>query len=138
MFTTTTRSRASVGTMKIQMVALFGLACTATLSISPISWGHHYVMWLPSVVFVPYWLWHHGGRALAIGLAETACVLVVAHYVVLDHSGRVGLLGLGSTIWYIVAAMSISRRLRADPATDAADCTTILLGGAAQAQRRAA
>jgi hypothetical protein len=120
------------------IVALFGLACTATLSISPISWGHHYVMWLPGLVFVPYLLWQNGRRAQAIGLAETACVLVIAHYVVLDHAGRVGLLGIGSTIWYVAAVVSISRLLRTDSGTDAADCSAILPGGATQSQRRAA
>jgi hypothetical protein len=91
------------------IAALFGLACTASLAVSPISWGHHYVMWLPGLVFVPHWLWQTGRRALAIGLAETACVLVIAHYVVLDHAGRVGLLGIGSTIWYVVATITVGR-----------------------------
>jgi hypothetical protein len=95
--------------------ALFGLASTATLAISPISWGHHYVMWLPGLVFVPHWLWQTGRRALAIGLAETACVLVVAHYVVLDHSGRVGLLGIGATIWYAAATVSVGWPPRLKP-----------------------
>jgi hypothetical protein len=95
-------------------VALFGLACTATLAISPISWGHHYVMWLPGVAFVPLWLWHNNRRAMAIALAETACILTIAHYVVLDHAGRVGLLGIGSTLWYVVATVSIVRAARVD------------------------
>ncbi|MEX2139784.1 MAG: glycosyltransferase family 87 protein [Pirellulales bacterium] len=120
------------------VAALFGLACTASLAVSPISWGHHYVMWLPGLVFVPHWLWQNGRRALAIGLAETACVLVIAHYLVLDHSGRVGLLGLGLTIWYVVGAISVCRSIRADLATDAPDNKTVLPGEAAPSQRRAA
>jgi hypothetical protein len=89
------------------LAALFGLACTATLLVSPISWGHHYVVWLPALVFVPYQLWNNDRRALAIGMAETALVLVAAHYIMLDHSGRVGLLGIGTAIWYLVATVSI-------------------------------
>jgi hypothetical protein len=122
----------------VGIAALFGLACAATLSISPISWGHHYVMWLPGLVFVPYWLWQRGRRALSIGLTEVACVLVIAHYVALDHSGRVGLLGIGSAIWYIVAAMSMCRPLRADSATNANEINAVLRQAATQSHRRAA
>jgi hypothetical protein len=92
---------------KLGLVALFGMACQATLVVSPLSWGHHYVMWLPGLVFVPYWLWHNDRRALAMGMAESALVLVVAHYVVLDHAGRVGLLGIGSAVWYTVATAAV-------------------------------
>ena len=89
------------------VAALFGLACTATLLVSPISWGHHYVVWLPALVLVPYWMWNNDRRALAIAMAETALVLMLAHYVFLDHSGRVGLLGIGTAIWYFVGTVSI-------------------------------
>ena len=33
------------------LVAIFGLACAATLAVSPISWGHHYTVWLPALGF---------------------------------------------------------------------------------------
>jgi hypothetical protein len=89
------------------IVALFGLACMATLLVSPISWGHHYVVWLPALVFVPFWMWNNDRRALAIGMAESALVLTAAHYILLDHAGRVGLLGIGTTIWYLVATISL-------------------------------
>jgi hypothetical protein len=89
------------------LLALFGLACAATLVISPISWGHHYVVWLPALVFVPFWMWNNDRRAMAIGIAESALVLVAAHYILLDHAGRVGLLGIGTTIWYIAATISV-------------------------------
>ena len=89
------------------LAALFGLACTATLLVSPISWGHHYVVWLPALVFVPCWMWNNDRRALAVGMAEAALVLVAAHYILLDHAGRVGLLGIGTAIWYLVATVSL-------------------------------
>jgi len=91
----------------VGLVGLFGLACQATLVVSPLSWGHHYVMWLPGLVFVPYWLWRNDRFALAIGMAESALVLVVAHYLVLDHAGRVGLLGIGATAWYTVGTFAV-------------------------------
>jgi hypothetical protein len=98
-------------------LAVFGLACAATLVVSPISWGHHYVMWLPGLIFVPGWLWQTGRRAQAMGLAESALVLVVAHYLVLDHAGRVGLLGIGTAIWCLAAAVSLCRATRRETAT---------------------
>jgi hypothetical protein len=118
--------------------ALFGLACTASLAVSPISWGHHYVMWLPGLVFVPFWLWQNGRRALAIGLAEVACVLVIAHYVVLDHSGRVGLLGIGATVWYVAATASIGWAPSSKPAMDSHDAAQTERSSRPQEQRRAA
>ncbi len=81
---------------------------------------------------------HLSRRALAIGLAETAGVLVIAHYVVLDHAGRVGLLGIGSTIWFVAGTLCVSRGHRADSAAEGTDCTANVSGGASQSQRRAA
>jgi hypothetical protein len=105
-----------------RLVAVFGLACAATLVLSPISWGHPYVVWLPALVFVPAWLWRNGRQALAIAMAETALVLSVAHYVVLDHAGRVGLLGIGVSVWYVAAAISIGW----SPQVDAPACVEVL------------
>src|SRR5262249_59736168 len=33
--------------------AAFGLACVATLVVSPVSRGHYFVFWVPAVAFVP-------------------------------------------------------------------------------------
>jgi hypothetical protein len=74
-------------------------------------------MWLPGLIFVPGWLWQTGRRAQAMGLAESALVLVVAHYLVLDHAGRVGLLGIGTAIWCLAAAVSLCRATRRETAT---------------------
>jgi hypothetical protein len=89
------------------IVAMFGLACAATLIVSPISWGHHYVLWLPALVFVPYWLWQCGRRTLALGLAVAALALVLAHYLAMDHAGRLGLLGIGACLWYCTATIAV-------------------------------
>jgi hypothetical protein len=34
-------------------------------------------------------------------------VLVIAHYALLDIAGRIGLLGLGITVWYLAAGMAL-------------------------------
>ncbi len=114
------------------VLAVFGLACMATLAVSPLSWGHHYVVWLPALLFVPFWMWHNGRRAIAAGLAESACALVWAHYVLLDHAGRVGLLGIGSTVWYLVAVTVICRPAADEVAAKDQDDPTICLTDAPQ------
>jgi hypothetical protein len=119
------------------LAALFGLACTATLLVSPISWGHHYVVWLPALVFVPFWMWNNDRRALAVGMAEAALVLVAAHYIVLDHAGRVGLLGIGAAIWYLVATISLGWPRRA-PAVSAETFAVESATSRADQRRRAA
>ncbi|HKD37256.1 MAG TPA: hypothetical protein VKB78_10655, partial [Pirellulales bacterium] len=93
----------------LDMAALFGLATTATLIISPLSWAHHYLVWLPGLLFVPAWLWRGGRTRLAMAFAISACGLMMAHYFLLDWTGRAGLLGLGTTAWFLVAARIAAR-----------------------------
>ncbi len=42
-------------------------------------------------------------------MAVGACLLMIAHYSLLDWTGRAGLLGLGTTAWYLVAARLVAR-----------------------------
>ncbi len=42
-------------------------------------------------------------------LAISACALVLIHYVFLNNAGRVGILGIGATVWYLVATVSVLR-----------------------------
>jgi hypothetical protein len=93
----------------LDMAAMFGLASTATLLISPLSWAHHYLVWLPGLLFVPAWLWRGERRRLAATLAISACALATAHYLLLDWTGRAGLLGLGTTAWFLIAARIAAR-----------------------------
>ncbi|HEV3417456.1 MAG TPA: hypothetical protein VG056_11600, partial [Pirellulales bacterium] len=93
----------------LDMAAIFGLASTLTLVISPLSWAHHYLLWLPGLLLVPAWQWQAKRRRMAKALAISACGLMVAHYLLLDWTGRAGLLGLGTTVWFVVAARSAAR-----------------------------
>ncbi len=38
---------------RLTIVLAAALACLATLVISPLSWGHYYVIWLPAAVLCP-------------------------------------------------------------------------------------
>lgn len=89
--------------------AAFGLACVATLVVSPVSRGHYFVFWLPSVVFVPLWFLRIGDRQKALVAAVIPAVLTAIHYVLLDYAGRAGLLGLGTTAWYFGSSWMIWR-----------------------------
>jgi hypothetical protein len=42
-------------------------------------------------------------------LAISACALVCIHYIFLNAAGRLGVLGIGATVWYLVATISVLR-----------------------------
>ena len=90
------------------LAALFGLACVLSLIISPMSRGHYFVLLLPAVLWgggrsdVRQWQLH--------ALLWTPAALTLLHYALLDLTGRIGLLGLGMTVWYIVAAVALAMR----------------------------
>ena len=94
---------------RLSMITAFALACMLTLLISPLSWVHHYVLWLPALWFAPVWLWQQKRQCLAIGLAISACAMVWMHYLVLPVAGRLGLLGLGSTLWFAIITLALLR-----------------------------
>jgi hypothetical protein len=94
---------------RLDIAAVFGLAATATLLLSPLSWAHHYLIWLPGLLVFPAWLWRSGRIRLAKIVAIAPCVLMVAHYALLDWAGRAGLLGLGTTAWFLTAAQIAAR-----------------------------
>jgi len=83
--------------------AVFGLGCLATLIVSPLSWGHHYVMAVPAMLFVPALLLRQGNQRAATILAGSAALLCIVHYVALEVAGRIGLLGIGMSVWTAAA-----------------------------------
>jgi hypothetical protein len=89
---------------QLGQAAAFGMACAATLIVFSIARGHYYVMLLPAVALVGLWLLRHGRSRWAVTMSVVPCVLVIAHYALLDIAGRIGLLGLGITVWYLAAA----------------------------------
>jgi len=91
------------------VAAVFALACLLMSAISPIFRGHYYVLWLPAAWIVPVYVWQYGSQRLAVVLSISACALTWIHYLLLPSAGRLGVLGLGATIWYIVATISVLR-----------------------------
>ena len=92
--------------------AAFGLACAMSLPLSPISWGHHFVMLLPGMLFLP-WALYKAHRSAARWLAILAALLVLEHYSARGYAhgnaGRLGLLGIGIAIWCTVAGVYLLR-----------------------------
>jgi hypothetical protein len=85
----------------------FSLACVATLVISPIARGHYYVLFLPAVLFLTVWLLRQQRPKAAVAFAVVPAVLVIAHYAAMDFTGHVGVLGLGTTVWFTCAAITV-------------------------------
>jgi hypothetical protein len=94
---------------KLGQTAAFGLACAATLVVFPIARTHYYVLLLPAVTFASLWFARQGRMRFAIALAVIPGALVITHYAFLDIAGRVGLLGLGTTAWYLAAGVAMCR-----------------------------
>lgn len=94
--------------------AVFGLACAMTLPISPISWGHHFMMLLPGAVFLPLAFQAEGRRQAARLISGSAAALLVLHYASLEmargFAGRLGLLGLGMAVWCLAVGISLLRQ----------------------------
>jgi hypothetical protein len=93
------------------IASVFALACLLMSAISPVFRGHYYVLWLPAVWIVPLNAWQNGSQRLAILLAVVPCALTWTHYLLLQSAGRLGVLGLGTTIWFIVATVSVLRAI---------------------------
>ena len=90
------------------LAAVFGMACCATLMVSPLSWGHYYMMMLPAVLFVPLRLARAGWVSLAMVVAAVPVLLTWGHYVFLRWTGRLGLLGLGTAAWFAAACGALA------------------------------
>ncbi|HEV3025444.1 MAG TPA: glycosyltransferase 87 family protein [Pirellulales bacterium] len=86
---------------KLGQSAGFGLACVATLVVSPVARGHYFMLWLPAVIAAPIWLWRHGRRHAALAIAAAPPTLTLLHYLFMPTMGRIGALGLGTAIWFL-------------------------------------
>lgn len=82
------------------LAAVFGLACVATLVIFTIARVHYFVLWLPAVTMVPLCLLERGHERLARWMAFSPVAMTMAHYVLMNQVGYIGLLGLATTTWY--------------------------------------
>lgn len=96
--------RAALCKDRLALLAAYGLAIVATFLVSPVARGHYYLLWTPGCLFLALWLWRQHWYTQAWHVAVWPVVLTVLHYALLDYAGRVGLLGLGTTVWFFVAS----------------------------------
>jgi len=89
--------------------AAFGLGCVGILVLSPVSWGHYFMLLAPAILLVPLWLLERGWARAAYYLAAVPTVLSILHYSLLELVGRMGLLGLGTAGWLLAACILVFR-----------------------------
>jgi hypothetical protein len=88
---------------RLDQAAAFGLACLATLLLSPISWGHYYMVELPALLCVPLWIERRGMPRLARGTAAVPPVVSWCYYLAQQPVGSWGILALGTAAWFLAA-----------------------------------
>lgn len=76
-----------------------GLGCVGTLVISPVSRGHYFVLLAPLVLALPAWLAANGRGDRGGFWAWIPAGLCLAHYLGLEFTGRIGLMGVGTALW---------------------------------------
>jgi hypothetical protein len=79
----------------------FGLACVATLVTVPIARVLYFEAVLPGVIFLGCWLFRQGRTRWAVGFVVLPAILIIAHFIFVNAMGRMGVLGLGTAIWYL-------------------------------------
>jgi hypothetical protein len=95
----------------------FGLACCAMLLVSPLAWGHYFMAELPALLCVPMWLSRRGKFWAARIAAVVPVVLSWAYYLAMPYVGGVGILGLGTGCWFLMACGLVYWAERAGPRT---------------------
>jgi hypothetical protein len=89
------------------LAAVFGLGCAGTLLISPISWGHHFVLLFPTALLVPAWFLLNGWRRAAKLTAATLAGLALVHYVWMPVAGPLSVLALGLAAWFLIVCAAV-------------------------------
>jgi hypothetical protein len=92
---------------RLGQTVAFCLAYLLTLVVCQIGRGHYFVIWFPVVIYTCMWLIRENYSRLAVIYAVVPGLLVVAHYVFLRSAGAIGLLGLGTALWYSVTCVTL-------------------------------
>jgi len=86
----------------IDQATAYSLAAYATLVLSPLAWAHYFVVELPALICVPLWLSTRGRSTLAWVVPVIPPLLSWSYYLPMKTTGPLGLLGLGTTAWFVV------------------------------------
>ncbi len=88
----------------LALAAAFGLASLAVVLVSPVAYRHYFVFMLPAALFVPLWLERCSRRKAALWMAAFPAALTIVHFLAMPWSSAIGLLGLGTFVWFTCAA----------------------------------
>src|SRR5262249_17724681 len=69
--------------------------------------GHYFLLYLPAVLFGGMWMYRQRGERLAVYFAGVPMFLCLVHYTALNFAGRVGLLGIGTALWFLAACATV-------------------------------
>ena len=109
----------------LDLVLLLSLGCVGTLVVSPISRGHYFVMLAPALLFIPAWLRGCGLRAAADVTPFLPATFSLAHYLGLEFTGRIGLLGVTTSLWLWAVLVRVMKQ-GSTPAVETANVLTTL------------
>ena len=93
----------------LRQAAGFALAGVATLIIFPIARAPYFVVMMPGVMFLSLWLVKQDCPRRAVAYAVVPVVLIAAQYALVDTAGRLGVLGIGTTLWYFGVCIAMLR-----------------------------
>src|SRR5258705_13852539 len=65
------------------------------------------MIWLPAVMFACLWLVRENRPRLAALYAVAPGILITVHYLFLHSAGAMGLLGLGTALWYSAVCITV-------------------------------
>ncbi|MBI3838018.1 MAG: DUF2029 domain-containing protein [Planctomycetia bacterium] len=106
---------------RLGQAAGFGLACVLILILPRVARAHYFVLLLPAVIFGGVWLLRAQRPKLAACYVLIPGLLTLLHYALTDVTGWIGLLGIGTTLWYAalcVTLIQLSRRRESRATTD--------------------
>jgi hypothetical protein len=92
---------------RLGQTVAFSLAYLLTLVVCQIARAHYFMIWFPVVMFTCLWLIREKRPRLAVVFAVVPGTLVTAHYVFLHSAGAIGLLGLGTALWYSAVCLTV-------------------------------
>jgi hypothetical protein len=92
---------------RLGAAVVYSLAIASVLVLSPVTWGHYFVMLAPAMVLLPMWLMLRGRPRWAWLSALTPALLILVHYFALDSLAWYGVLGLGIALWWIASCVSL-------------------------------
>ena len=106
---------------KLDLATGFSLGCVAMLVVAPIARGHYFMFLAPAAILVPLWMDRFAASSprvnrLVLAMAIIPAALSLLHYIALPIAGRLGLLGIGTTVWLIAAMVLIERVIRQESA----------------------